>query len=136
MRTQKRYLKNGQFLSSFLGEPISFKKSIPYLNIDLCWWNFQKFMRTYLSWSGKKLVGETLFFHGQNFANMFYFHLFSVGSVIVSWHISMEIISWWIFWTSCGGSSSKVRQDLAILYCENGGKWQTWRSIFKMYSQI
>ena len=29
-------------------------------------------LRTYLSWSGKNLVGETLFLHGQNFANMFF----------------------------------------------------------------
>ena len=95
-------------MSSFLGEPISFKKSIPYLNIDLGWWNFQKLMRTYLSWSGKNLVGETLFLHGQNFANMFYFHLFSAWTVIVSWHINlilpymtydlMKHVVWHVIW--------------------------------------
>ena len=79
--------KTANFCPLFLEVPISFKKAVPYLNIDLGWWNFQKLMRTYLSWSGKNLVGETLFLHGQNFANMFYFHLFSAWTVIVSWRI-------------------------------------------------
>ena len=68
LRLHKSYLKNSLILS--------FKNSFPYLKIDLGWWNVQKFIITYLSCSGKNLVDETLFLHGQNFAFVFYFHWF------------------------------------------------------------
>ena len=73
----KKVTWNGQFLSSFCGEPSSFKKSFPYLNINLArlmkLWEIHQDISE-LVW--EKFIGETLFLHVQNFAYMFYFHLF------------------------------------------------------------